>query len=183
MIAPEAILRGALRVLHVAAFMTRDWTLSDKVSRKQINDLWEAIHEIPDLLKRWNPAAEKELLLYLREYNTKWKAPDLMAIYEDGRREDETGRPVMSSPPRRDEGIGIRFTGKQGQYLAFINNYVRIHGRAPAEADMKRFFKTTPPTIHQMILTLEAKKLVRRVPGQARSIELLVKPDELPVLR
>jgi repressor LexA len=76
-----------------------------------------------------------------------------------------------------------RFTDKQGQYLAFIDSYVTMHGRAPAEADLERFFRTTPPTIHQMILTLEAKGLISRVPRQPRSIRLLVDPDEIPRLK
>jgi repressor LexA len=76
----------------------------------------------------------------------------------------------------------MRFTEKQGQYLAFIYNYSKIHGRAPAEADLERHFKTTPPTIHQMILKLEEKGLVSRVPRQPRSIRLLIQPEELPIL-
>ena len=88
MIAPENILRGALRVLYVAANTTRNWTLSDDVSRKQINDLWEAIHEIPILLKMWSgPDSEKSLLMYLREYNIKWPTPNLISIYEFGQKE------------------------------------------------------------------------------------------------
>jgi len=75
------------------------------------------------------------------------------------------------------------FTDKQAQYLAFIYNYSKIHGRAPAEADLERYFKTTPPTIHQMILKLEKEGLISRVPGQARSIRLLVPPEELPMLK
>ena len=82
MIAPEPVLKAALRVLHVAAYTTRNWTVSDEVSRKQINDLWEAIHEIPDLLKRWNPNAEGELVGYLKEYGKKWDDPNLLGIYE-----------------------------------------------------------------------------------------------------
>jgi Mn-dependent DtxR family transcriptional regulator len=62
----------------------------------------------------------------------------------------------------------MRFTEKQGQYLAFMYNYTMIHGKAPAEADMERFFKTTPPTIHQMILNLEAKGLISHVSGKPR---------------
>ena len=78
-LAPEPILRAALRVLHVAAYTTRNWSLSEDISRKQINDLWEAIHEIPDLLKRWDRPAEceAELMMYLREYDSKWKQPGL----------------------------------------------------------------------------------------------------------
>jgi repressor LexA len=46
------------------------------------------------------------------------------------------------------------FTAKQGQYLAFIYYYTRIHGTPPAEADFQRFFRVTPPVVHQMIKTL-----------------------------
>jgi hypothetical protein len=83
-IAPEPTLRAALRVLHVAAYTTRNWTLSDDISKKQINDLWEAIHEIPDLLKRWDrpTECEKELMMYLREYDAKWSTPKLEKVFE-----------------------------------------------------------------------------------------------------
>ena len=79
--------------------------------------------------------------------------------------------------------MAAKFTEKQGQYLAFIYNYTIIGGRAPAEQDLERFFRTTPPTIHQMILKLEEKGFISRVPGQARSIRLLVKPEEIPMLK
>jgi Mn-dependent DtxR family transcriptional regulator len=74
-------------------------------------------------------------------------------------------------------------TPTQGQYLAFIYAYTRVLGRPPAEADMQRFFKVTPPTVHQMVITLEREGLIQRKPGVARSIELLVSADSLPVLR
>ena len=41
---------------------------------------------------------------------------------------------------------GERFTELQGQYLAFIRAYTLVNGRAPAEADMQRFFGVTPPS-------------------------------------
>ena len=74
------------------------------------------------------------------------------------------------------------FTEKQGQYLAYIYNYTVMFGLAPAEADLARFFRTSPPTTHQMILKLEEKGLISRIPGQSRSIQLLVDPDEIPRL-
>ncbi|MGZ9086929.1 MAG: LexA family protein [Rhodoplanes sp.] len=74
------------------------------------------------------------------------------------------------------------FTPKQGQYLAFIDAYTRVHRRPPAEADIQRHFGVTPPSVHQMILTLERAGLVRRQPGVPRSIEVLVNPEDLPVL-
>jgi Mn-dependent DtxR family transcriptional regulator len=76
-----------------------------------------------------------------------------------------------------------QFTEKQGQYLAFIYAYRTLHGRSPAEADMERFFRVTPPSVHRMVVELEHKGLIRRQPGQARSIELLVAPEALPILR
>ena len=38
------------------------------------------------------------------------------------------------------------YTAKQGQYLAFIFYYTKIHGVAPAEADMENYFKVSPPS-------------------------------------
>ena len=75
------------------------------------------------------------------------------------------------------------FTPKQGQYLAFIDAYARLHRRPPAEADMQRFFGVTPPSVHQMVLTLERAGLIRRRPGAPRSIEVLVPPEDLPALQ
>jgi DNA-binding MarR family transcriptional regulator len=75
------------------------------------------------------------------------------------------------------------FTDKQGQYLAFIYAYTKLHRRPPAEADMQAFFEVTPPSVHNMVLELEKRGLIRRRPGQARSIELLLPPETLPVLR
>ena len=80
--ASPSVLRAALRVLFVCSYTTRNWTLSEEVSRKQINDLWEAIHEIPDLLCRWTNDSESELLSYLDEYDNKWPEPKLRAIYQ-----------------------------------------------------------------------------------------------------
>ena len=75
-----------------------------------------------------------------------------------------------------------RYTDKQGQYLAFIHYYTKMNRRAPAELDMQRYFQVTPPSVHQMVLTLEANGLIERVPWQARSIRLLIPREELPDL-
>ncbi len=64
------------------------------------------------------------------------------------------------------------FTPKQGQYLALIYYYAKIHGRTLAEADFQRFFRVTPPVVHQMIKTLAARGFIDREAGTARSIRL-----------
>jgi hypothetical protein len=43
------------------------------------------------------------------------------------------------------------FTAKQGQYLAFIHAYTLVLGQPPAEADLQRHFRVTPPSVHQMV--------------------------------
>ena len=88
-LAPPEITRAALRVLHVAACTTRNWTLpGSAVTLKQINDLWEAIHEVPDVLTRWDHAKEREeeVESYFREYDKKWKSPALLAIYRQAKK-------------------------------------------------------------------------------------------------
>lgn len=75
-----------------------------------------------------------------------------------------------------------RFTQKQGQYLAFVHAYTLVLGRPPAEADLRRHFRVTPPSVHQMLITLEREGLIRRQPGIARSIQLLIDPNTLPPL-
>jgi Mn-dependent DtxR family transcriptional regulator len=74
------------------------------------------------------------------------------------------------------------FTPKQGQYLAFIHLYTRLHRRPPAEADMQQYFRVSPPSVHQMVLTLERAGLVSRQPRTPRSIAILVDPKCLPEL-
>ena len=95
---------------------------------------------------------------------------------------EEAFRVLIEPAPARDPSVTPPFTKKQGQYLAFIYNYSKIHGRAPSESDLQRYFQTTPPTIHQMIKTLELGGFIERTPGQARSVRLLVRPEHLPVL-
>ena len=74
------------------------------------------------------------------------------------------------------------FTPKQGQYLAFIHLYTRLHRRPPAETDMQQYFRVSPPSVHQMVLTLERAGFIKRQPKVARSIELLVDPKHMPEL-
>ncbi len=74
------------------------------------------------------------------------------------------------------------FTKLQGQYLAFIAAYTKLNRRPPAEADFRRFFQVTPPSVHNMIVTLERRGLIRRAPGRPRSIEVVVPIDQVPRL-
>jgi len=76
------------------------------------------------------------------------------------------------------------FTHTQGHYLAFIYAYTEINnGVAPAQADIQRYFRVSPPTVHQMVKKLHASSLIERTQGKPRSLRVLVDPSELPILR
>ena len=62
----------------------------------------------------------------------------------------------------------------------YIHLYTRLHRRPPAEADIQQYFRVTPPSVHQMVLTLEQAGFFRRQPRPPRSIELLVDPNQSP---
>jgi hypothetical protein len=82
-LAPDPEMTAALRVLYVCAYTTRNWTLDEQTPRQQINDLWEAIHEIPHLLARWSDDSSVTMHAYFDEYNAKWDSPNLMIIYQE----------------------------------------------------------------------------------------------------
>ena len=75
-----------------------------------------------------------------------------------------------------------KYTHRQGQYLAFIYYYTKIHGRPPSEADMQKYFKVTWLSVHQMIKILDKCGFISKIPGQARSIHLLLPIENLPDL-
>ena len=104
-----------------------------------------------------------------------------VGVYDSGG-DGDAFRVSIDPAPKRDPSTPPPFTKKQGQYLAYIFNYSKIHGRAPSEADLQSYFRTTPPSVHQMIKTLELSGFIERTPMQARSIRLLVRPEHLPRL-
>lgn len=85
--------------------------------------------------------------------------------------------------PAAEERAQGAYTAKQGQYLAFIYYYTKIHGRSPSEADMQRYFLVSPPAVHQMVVNLEKLGLIERTPGKSRSLKLLLGREQLPDLR
>ena len=74
------------------------------------------------------------------------------------------------------------YTKKQGQYLSFIYYYRKLNKIAPAYMDFQKYFESNPANVNTMIKTLETKGFLRKEKGKARSIELLLRRDELPDL-
>lgn len=75
-------------------------------------------------------------------------------------------------------------TRRQGQFLAFIREYKLRHhdGGAPAHADFQQFFNLTASSVNSMLIRHERRGFIRRIPHQARAIELTVNPDWIPPL-
>src|SRR4051812_39042492 len=72
------------------------------------------------------------------------------------------------------------FTPTQGRYLAFIHAYTALHGYPPAEAEIAAAMCVSPPSVSQMVKTLEKRGLIARQPGLPRTIEILVPEEEIP---
>ena len=92
--------------------------------------------------------------------------------------------PIDASDRRSENPARLirSYTAKQGQYLAFIYYYSKIHLCSPSEADMQRYFRVSPSAVHQMVVSLEKLKFIERTPGKSRSVKLLLPRDQLPDL-
>jgi hypothetical protein len=75
-----------------------------------------------------------------------------------------------------------RFTPRQGRFLAFIHLYRKLHERGPAELDMVKFFRVSPPSAHQMVVELEESRLITRQPGVPRSARVAIPEGDVPPL-
>ena len=74
------------------------------------------------------------------------------------------------------------YTAKQGQYLAFIQHYTKVHRHPPAESDIQMYFGVTAPSVHLMIVKLTERGFIARIPYTPRSIRVLLPLDQLPAL-
>lgn len=97
--------------------------------------------------------------------------------------------PAAAAGPRSRRRAGSRkkagrpaFTHRQGQFLAFIHLYRKMHRRGPAELDMVKHFRVTPPSVHDMVVRLEELGLVTREPGVPRSVRVAIPEEDIPTL-
>jgi hypothetical protein len=71
---------------------------------------------------------------------------------------------------------------RQGQFLAFIYRYTKLHRQASSELDLVLYFRLTPPSLHSMIVKLHQLGLITRQPGGARSVRVAIPEAEIPPL-
>lgn len=107
---------------------------------------------------------------------------------EFGLSAESINAPARARKPKEEKSSSrpgnqkVQFTHRQGQFLAFIHLYRRLNRQGPAELDMVRYFRVTPPAVHGMVVKLEQLGLVTREPGVARSIRVAIPESEIPAL-
>lgn len=74
----------------------------------------------------------------------------------------------------------VKPTPTQSRYLAYIQAYTEGFGYPPAESEIGAAMKVSPPSVNQMMKTLEKKGFIRRQRGVPRSIKILLPPDSIP---
>jgi hypothetical protein len=75
-----------------------------------------------------------------------------------------------------------RFTQRQGQFLAFIHLYRKLHRQGPAEHELVTYFRVTPPAVHGMLVKLDELGLITRQAGVPRSARVSIPETEIPLL-
>lgn len=88
--------------------------------------------------------------------------------------------PVAASRESRTRAprpAGPRPTKRQAEYLAFLRAFTDRWGVPPSFEEIGRHFGTTAPSVNSMVKMLEARGFLTRVPGQARTLRVLV-PEE-----
>jgi len=75
-----------------------------------------------------------------------------------------------------------KLSPKRGQLLAYVYWYTKVHRIPPSENEIAEFVGVRGPSVHRMILDLEAAGHLSRIPGQPRTIRVLLPREELPEL-
>jgi hypothetical protein len=132
--------------------------------------------------------ASLPLLQDITDFWMEWFGVDLASLEthpDSSRKKPESSserKPASATRTAKPVSSGKAFTARQGQFLAFIHLYHKLHRQAPGELDMVRYFRVTPPTAHNMVVKLEELGLVTRQRGKARTVRVTVSEDRLPAL-
>ena len=87
--APPPVMRAGLDTVAHLCVHARNKSLRAECEIKEMNDLMEAVHEVPQMLMNWNSRRLEEIRLHLSCFRSEWYpgAPDFVA-YFDRRLED-----------------------------------------------------------------------------------------------
>lgn len=70
----------------------------------------------------------------------------------------------------------------QGQLVAFVYWYTKVHRMPPSENEIAEFVGVRGPSAHAMIVRLCSKGILDRRLGEPRTIRVLLPRDQIPDL-
>ena len=105
----------------------------------------------------------REFLYCLSDYN------ESSISFQSSQNKSRKRKP--SSIKKRDN---LGFTEKQGQYLVFINKFIKTNGHSPKLSDFISQFCVGSTSVYRILAKLEEKGFIKRSPQKPHSIELLI---------
>ncbi|HEY1189167.1 MAG TPA: helix-turn-helix domain-containing protein [Gemmata sp.] len=181
---------GAVRLITDANLLLFEYALSCVLAHRQEVGTW-AYQTARQYAERYTPSEGTGLISasipFVRGIIDFWTAEydlssePLAPRQKAAKAEAATASPAAPVEPSRDRRAAT-FTARQGQFLAFIHLYRKLHRRGPAESDLRAFFGVTAPAAHAMVVKLEELGLITREPGVARSMRVAVPAGRLPEL-
>ena len=126
-------------------------------------------------LEKQPVASPHEFLAQLAENDGVADPPVSMGDQIEAALSRSTDRDIAAASRRK-------FTPQQGQYLAFIFFYTKLHKHGPNEVDCQAHFGGSLPAVRQVLDEMQAQDLIARRSGSGEAIALLVPRDELPEL-
>lgn len=182
---------GAVRLINDWELLLFEYALSCLVNQAREAPHW-AYQTARHYAERYNSSEGTGLIsssvplvqdiadFWLAEYDLDPAALTAPASEKKAKKE-----PRQATGRKQSKGAGkkkARFTPRQGQFLAFIHLYRKLHRQGPAEHELVNFFRVTPPAVHGMIVKLEELGLITREPGVARSARVAIPEAEIPPL-
>ena len=102
MIAPDPILRAGLDTVSWACIYARNQSLNESCNVKELNEIMEAIHEVPRMLMSWSDTRLREVRIHLGCFSSARYsgAPDFVAYFNARltENEGEQGGAVKTDP-------------------------------------------------------------------------------------
>lgn len=75
-----------------------------------------------------------------------------------------------------------RLSKSQGQLVAYVYWYTKVHRMPPSENEIAEFLGVRGPSAHSMIVRLGSRGVLSRRPGEPRTIRILLPRDKIPDL-
>lgn len=91
MIAPDPILRAGLDTVSWACIYARNQSLNENCNVKELNEVMEAIHEVPRMLMSWSDTRLREVRTHLGCFSSTQYlgSPDLVGYFNKRLAENE----------------------------------------------------------------------------------------------